>query len=151
MTQKENFKLVGLKLDKKTFNANGQAAVDCGSLWQKFMSEGVADKVTGKLSTDIYAVYFDYDGDRTNPYSFFIGCKVGHEAVTPEGLDSLNIPIQNYTIITATGKMPECVAATWEEIWKSDINRAYGYDFEVYTILCADWSDAQADIYVSIQ
>lgn len=151
MTQMESFKLIGLKLDKKTSNADGQAAVDCGSLWQKFMGESIADKITGKLSPNIYAVYFDYDGDRTNPYSFFIGCKVGQEVVTPEGLESIYIPNQIYTIISATGKMPECVANTWEDIWKSDINRAYGYDFEVYTIFRADWSDVVVDIYLSVK
>jgi predicted transcriptional regulator YdeE len=30
------FKLVGLKLDKKTTNENGQSNFDCGNLWQKF-------------------------------------------------------------------------------------------------------------------
>jgi len=151
MTTKENFKLTGLKLDKKTFNANGQAAVDCGSLWQQFISEGIADKITDKLSPDIYAVYFDYDGDRNNPYSFFIGCKVANDAKTPEGLDNIDVSKQNYTVITAKGKMPECVASTWEKIWKSDIERAYGFDFEVYTILSADWSDAQVVIYLSVK
>jgi len=151
MTSKENFKLTGLKLKKKTFNANGQSAIDCGSLWQNFMSEAVADKITGKLSQDIYAVYFDYDGDHTQPYSFFIGCKVSDAADTPDGLDSMNIPAQNYTVITAKGKMPDCVANAWQEIWKSDIDRAYGYDFEVYNELSADWGNAQVDIYLSVK
>jgi len=151
MTLKEPSKLTGLKLDKKTFNANGQAAVDCGSLWQQFMGEAVADKITGKLSPDIYAVYFDYEGDHTQPYSFFIGCKVDADAETPNGLHSIEIPNQNYTIVTANGKMPDCVANAWQEIWKSDIDRVYGYDFEVYNELSADWENAVVDIYLSVK
>ena len=91
MIPKENFKLTGLKLDKKTYNANDQAAIDCGSLWQQFMGEAI----TGNLSTDIYAVYFEYEGDPTQPYSFFIGCKVDADAETPNGLQSIEIPNQN--------------------------------------------------------
>lgn len=151
MSIKENLKLTGLKLDKKTFNANGQAAADCGSLWQQFMGEGIANKITGKLSPDIYAVYFEYDGDHTQPYSFFIGCKVSTDAETPDGLQSIDIPNQNYTIVTANGKMPDCVANAWQEIWKSDIERAYGYDFEVYNELSADWENAVVAIYLSVE
>jgi len=150
MTPKD-FKLTGLKLDKKTFNANGQAAVDCGSLWQHFMGDAVANKITNKLSTDIYAVYFEYDGDHTQPYSFFIGCKVHPDAETPKGLDSINIPNQNYTVVTAKGKMPDCVANAWQDIWKSNIDRAYGFDFEVYNELSADWENAVVDIYLSVK
>ena len=149
MIQKDNIKLTGLKLDKKTHNANGQAAIDCGFLWQQFTGEGIADKVTGKLSTDIYAVYFDYDGDHTQPYSFFLGCRVNNDAKFPEGLDTIVIPNQNYTTVTAKGKMPDCVANAWQDIWKSDVERAYGYDFEVYNELSADWENAVVEIYLS--
>ncbi|KGO87862.1 transcriptional regulator [Flavobacterium rivuli WB 3.3-2 = DSM 21788] len=151
MTPKENFKLTGLKLDKKTFNAIGQAAIDCGALWQKFMGEAVADKITDKLSTDIYAVYFEYEGDHTQPYSFFIGCIVDADTETPNGLQSIEIPNQKYAIVTAKGKMPECVANAWQEIWKSDVDRVYGYDFEVYNELSADWENAIVDIYLSVK
>jgi len=151
MTPKEPFKLTGLKLDKKTLNANSQAAVDCGALWQKFMGEAVANKITNKLSADIYAVYFEYDGDHTQPYSFFLGCKVDADAETPDGLQSIDIPNQNYTVVTAKGKMPDCVANAWQEIWKSDIDRAYGFDFEVYNELSADWENASVDIHLSVK
>jgi predicted transcriptional regulator YdeE len=151
MTTTENFKLTGLKLDKKTYNANGQAVIDCGSLWQKFISEGIASKITDKLSPDMYAVYFDYDGDHTQPYSFFIGCKVSADTIAPEGLQSIEITNQNYTIATAKGKMPDCVANAWQEIWKSNIKRAYGYDFEVYNELSADWENAVVDVYLSVK
>ena len=30
------FKLIGIRLDKKTTNSGGQSAIDCGNLWQKF-------------------------------------------------------------------------------------------------------------------
>ncbi|MXN92249.1 AraC family transcriptional regulator [Flavobacterium sp. Sd200] len=150
MIKTEGFTLIGIELGKKTYNAKGQSAIDCGSLWQQFISEDIANKITGKLSNDVYAVYFDYEGDHTKPYSFFIGCKVSNDATIPERLDSISIPEQNCTVITAKGKMPDCVANAWQEIWKSDTERAYGYDFEVYNELSADWENATVDIYLSI-
>lgn len=151
MTPQQNFKLTGLKLNKKTFNANGQAVEDCGNLWQQFISEAVADKITRKLSHDIYAVYFEYEGDHTQPYSFFIGCKVANDAETPDGLQSIEIPNQDYSIVTAKGKMPDCVANAWQDIWKSNIERAYGFDFEVYNELSANWENAVVAIYLSVK
>lgn len=40
----EGFKLVGKKLMKQTCNKNGQAAIDCGSLWKAFMEEEIMKK-----------------------------------------------------------------------------------------------------------
>jgi predicted transcriptional regulator YdeE len=149
--QSQSLKLIGLKLSTKTSNNNGNAATDCGGLWQRFISEGIADKITNKSSSDIYAVYFDYDGDHTQPYSFFIGCPVATDAELPEGLATITIPTQQYTTITAKGIMPDCVADAWNNIWQSDINRAYGYDFEVYNELSADWQNAVVAIYISVK
>ena len=49
----EEVQLIGLALKTKTFNANGQSAIDCGKLWQEFINGNYADKVPGKLSNDI--------------------------------------------------------------------------------------------------
>ena len=147
----QSFKLIGLKLNKKTFNSNNQAAIDCGALWQQFISEGIADKIEDKVDNNIYAMYFDYDGDHTQRYSFFIGCKVADDHETPAGLHTIQIPAQQYTRVTAKGKMPDCVVTAWGDIWKSDINRAYGFDFELYNELSTDWENAEVAIYLSIK
>jgi predicted transcriptional regulator YdeE len=68
------FKLIGLQLDKKTSNEGGQSGIDCGNLWQKFEKENFAELIPNKLGDEIYAVYFDYEGDDTKPFSYFIGC-----------------------------------------------------------------------------
>lgn len=47
--------------------------------------------------------------------------------------------------------MPACIGKAWQEIWNSDIKRAYQADFEVYDERSADWNDAEVDIYISIQ
>lgn len=96
-TGKENFLLIGIQLDNKTTNKDGQAAIDCGGLWQQFETEKRYSQIEGKLSNEIYAVYFDYDGDHTQPYSYFIGCKVAEGTAVPQGFKSLKIPAQTYT------------------------------------------------------
>jgi predicted transcriptional regulator YdeE len=148
-TKKSEFKLVGLKLHHKTTNDGGQSSVDCGNLWQKFETENFAERIPDKLSAAIYAVYFDYEGDYTKPFSYFIGCKVKIDTDTLQGMDNLIIPAGSFTKVIAKGKMPDCVANSWKDIWSSKIDRAYKYDFEIYDERSKDWSNAEVEIFVS--
>lgn len=144
------FKLIGLKLDKKTTNKNGQSNIDCGTLWQEFETKNYIEKIPNKLDDTIYAVYYDYEGDHTKSFSYFIGCKVKIDTEAPEGMDSLIIPEQNYYKIIAKGKIPDCIANAWKTIWSSKIKRSYTYDFEVYDERSKDWNNGEIDIFVSI-
>ena len=145
----EGFRLIGLKLENKTTNEGGQSGIDCGGLWQKFMQGGFAERIPGLLSNEIYAVYFDYESDYTKPFAYFIGCKVSADSQAPQDMVSLLIPSDRYTILSAKGQMPDCVANAWNEIWSSAINRAYHYDFEVYDERSKDWSNAEIDLFIS--
>lgn len=146
----KTFKLIGIKLPHQTKNANGQSAKDCGNLWELFTNENIAEKIHHKLSNDIFAVYYNYENDFTGVYSYFIGCKVALNTPKSDDLDELIIPNQQYHILKAKGKMPDCVAETWRKIWNKDMKRAYGFDFEVYSEKSADWLNAEVDIYLSI-
>lgn len=143
------FKLIGLKLEGKTTNSGGKSSIDCGSLWQKFEKGNYAEQISDKINNAIYAVYFAYDGNHTEPFSYFIGCKVKPDTATPEGMNSLVIPEQSYMQITAKGKMTDCITRSWKSIWESEIKRSYQYDFEVYDDRSNDWNHAEVDIYVS--
>ena len=150
LVSKESFQLIGIALKKKTFNANGQSAVDCGNLWQEFETRNISSQISNGSEREIYAVYYDYDGDHTKPFSYFIGCRVSNNMETPEGLEMLTIPESDYQEIVAKGKMPDCVASSWRQIWYSDIPRAYQYDFEVYDSRSVDWQNAEVDIFLSV-
>ncbi|WP_154856854.1 hypothetical protein [Cyclobacterium xiamenense] len=56
-------------------------------------------------------------------------------------------------INTATKILPGwqfcCAVNTWEEIWATDLERAYGVDLEAYGPGSSDWNDALVDIYLS--
>ncbi len=143
-------KLVGIALKTKTTNENGQSAVDCGNLWQTFEKENYGSRIKDKLSEDVFAVYYNYDGDHTLPFFYFIGCKVPADAAVPEGMDSINIQEGNYQKFTAKGKMTGCITDKWKEIWSEPISRAYKTDFEVYNDKSSNWNDAEVDIFISV-
>jgi predicted transcriptional regulator YdeE len=147
--KKDEFKLVGLKLNAKTTNENGQSGIDCGSLWQKFETENFAERIQDKLSDEIYAVYYDYEGDHTKPFSYFIGCKVKPDIQNSQDMGSLIIPAGNYYQIITKGAMPGCIARAWKNIWSSINDRAYQFDFEIYDERSKDWSNAEVEIFVS--
>jgi predicted transcriptional regulator YdeE len=143
------FKLIGLNLGKKTTNEDGQSGIDCGNLWQQFEKENFVQRIPNKVSDDVYAVYFDYEGDHTQPFSYFIGCMVNMDTEVPPGMDSLLIPADNYSKVLAKGIMPDCISNFWKDIWNTKTDRAYNYDFEVYDERSKDWNNAEVEIYVS--
>jgi len=147
----EEIKLVGLALKAKTSNINEQSSIDCGNLWQEFEEGKYAELIPNKLSDEILAVYHDYEGDHTQPFSYFIGCKVKPDIVVPPGLETLTIPKGTYQKIHAKGKMPDCVANAWKEVWVSGIPRSYIMDFEVYDEKSKDWANAEVEVYLSVE
>jgi predicted transcriptional regulator YdeE len=147
----EEIKLIGLSLSRKTSNQMGQSKIDCGNLWRKFENENYVARIPSKLSNEIIAVYHEYEGDNTQPFSYFIGCKVNAEMKIPEGMHSVVISKGIYQKISSCGKMPDCIANTWKEIWTSDIPRAYRADFEVYDERSKDWNKAEIDVFISIK
>jgi predicted transcriptional regulator YdeE len=144
-----DFTLAGIQLEHPTQNANGQSMKDCGYLWERFMKESISSRIDDKFSDVIYAVYFNYSGDHNEPYHYFIGCQVPEATRPAAGLSILNIAGTYYTKITAKGKMPDCVANAWKNIWKSKLPRAYIADFEVYDERASDWENAEVDIFLS--
>ena len=149
--QLNEFRLIGLALPGKTTNEGGQSNIDCGNLWQKFENGKYFEKIPGKLNDDVLAVYHQYEGDHTQPFSYFIGCKVNDVASIPGGMESLTIPGGTYKKITAIGEMPQCLINTWKDIWESDVPRAYEADFEIYDEDSKDWRNAKIEIYLSVR
>jgi predicted transcriptional regulator YdeE len=149
-TKNKNFRLVGLKLENKTTNENGQAGIDCGNLWQRFETERIAELIPNKLNNTIYAVYYNYEKDETKPYSYFIGCKVDETTEISKGLSELLIPSQDYVKFIAKGIMTGCIADAWKKIWASKIDRKFGFDFEIYDERSQDWNNAELDIFISV-
>jgi len=144
------FKLIGLKLNGKTKNENEQSGKDCGELWQKFEVDKIFERIPNKISDAVYAVYYDYESDENGLFSYFIGCPVADNTEVLDNLDELFIPEQVYHKETAKGQMTGCIIDTWRRIWRSNLNRKFGFDFEVYDESSYDWENAEIDIYLSV-
>ena len=150
------YSLIGISL--RTSNADPNVMQDIGTHWQRFYSEKIMDKIPNKadgngagVATSILALYTDYEGDFMKPYSLILGCRVSSIDDVPNGMIAKSIPAMNYSLFTAKGKMPDCIMQTWQQIWKSDIKRAYKFDFEVYGEKSHNPENAEVEIYISVK
>ena len=145
----EPFMVTGIAV--RTSNANGQAAQDIGQLWEKFMVENIAGQIQDKVDNAIYAIYTDYEGDHTQPYTMILGCKVNSFDQSPKGTISRHFIGGNHKQFTAKGNLTkDAVFNAWQSIWQSDLNRAYTADIEVYGEKAIDPTNGEADIFIAL-
>lgn len=123
------FNIVGIGI--KTTNEEGRAANDINKLWQRFYNESIIDQIPAKEGKEVYAVYWGYEGDHTKPYNLTIGCKTSAAEIN-ESLEKVTIPAAQYASFAAHGEQPKALIETWETIWKSDLQRNFKTDIEVY-------------------
>ncbi|MEO8211302.1 MAG: GyrI-like domain-containing protein [bacterium] len=129
LTSLDEIKVIGIQAR----TINNTAHIDIAQLWQKFYSENIKDKIPNKINDDILSLYTEYESDYTKPYTVIIGCKVKDFSKIPEGMVSKIIPASKYAVFTAIGKMPDKIVETWQNIWKSNLERTYTGDFEIYS------------------
>ena len=124
--------IIGLEL--RTNNQEGPVTIPAH--WDRFYKENIIAKIPNRLGRDVFAIYTDYAGDYTQPYSLIIGCEVSSLEEIPVGLVAKVIPGSSYVIFTSLGKFPESLTQLWQKIWQlessSKIKRAYSCDFEFY-------------------
>ena len=137
---------IAIKADNSALGVQKIAA-----LWQKFYQEKVLDKISNKVSDEIFAIYTDYESDQTKSYKFILGVKVFDFENVPEGMISHVIPEQKYAVFTALGKTPQSVAKEWKKIWATDLNRKFSSDFEIYNEESDQEDDSEVEIYVAIK
>jgi predicted transcriptional regulator YdeE len=131
--------------------SNRDAMKDIPPLWQRFYGEGVQAKIPEKIDGDIVALYTDYEGDHTKPYTLLVGCKTNSAQSLPEGISYRNVPAAKYEVFNAKGKMPDIVVSTWQYVWGSDLERTYTGDFEIYGKNSADPENAEVEIYIAVK
>ncbi|MCF8325268.1 MAG: GyrI-like domain-containing protein [Leadbetterella sp.] len=141
-----------LGVSVRTSNNNGEAARDIPALWNKFMVEGIAEKIPNKVDETIYCLYTDYEKDHTTPYTTILGCAVNTLSTIPDGMVSKTIEVANYQKYTAKGNLNEGIVFNeWVKIWNSDLNRAYSTDFEVYGGKASNMENAEVDIFIALK
>ena len=148
--QNEIFYITGIAI--RTTNENGKSSADIPKLWENFFSEQAAEKITGKISNDIYCVYTDYEKDFTRPYTTVLGCRVEKDAAVPAGFKKIEVPAGNYELFTAKGNLHENIVFNeWLGIWKLDIKRTYKADYEVYGEKAQNPAKSEVDIFVGTE
>lgn len=97
------------------------------------------------------ALYTDYEGDYTKPYTWILGCEVSSLDNVPAGLVGKMIPKSKYAVYTTQGEFPKGLIAAWQEIWKSDLSRTYKCDFEIYKRDFDPQSNPEVKIYIGVR
>jgi len=145
----QKFSIIGISV--RTTNENGQSGEDIPALWNKFMTEGIAEKIPNKIDNALYCIYTDYEKDHTKPYTTLLGCLVSSLDFIPEGMTGKTIEKATYEKFTAKGNLQENIVFNeWLKIWNSDLDRSFTSDFEIYGEKAQNPETAEVDIFIAI-
>jgi len=146
----QKFSVIGIST--RTTNENEQSAKDIPALWNKFLSEGVQNKISNKVSNDIVCIYTDYEKNHTKPYTTILGCIVDNLDFIPDGFTGKTIEGINYEKFTAKGNLADGIVINeWIKIWNSDLDRIFTSDFEIYGEKAHNPENAEVDIFIAIK
>lgn len=115
----------------------------------RFFQENIPSKIPNKINGNILALYTDYEGDYTRPYSWILGYEVSSLDEVPEGLVGKVIPESKYAVFTTQGAFPQGLIAVWQEIWQSGLPRSYTSDFEVYPANFDPERNPEVKVYIA--
>lgn len=143
--------------DKKFFiglelrTNNEECSVAMPAHKDRFFKENILSKIPNKINGNILALYTDYEGDYTKPYSWILGCEVSSLDEVPEGLVGKVISESKYAVFTTQGEFPQGLIAVWQDIWKSGLQRLYTSDFEVYRSDFDPQRNPEVKVYIAIE
>lgn len=145
----QKFNIIGVSI--RTTNENEQSGKDIPALWDKFISEGIAEKIPNKINHSIYSVYTDYEKDHTKPYTTILGCAVESLDFIPDEMVGITIETGSYEKFIAKGNLNDGIVINeWIKIWNSDLNRSFTSDFEIYGDKAQNPENAEVDIFIAI-
>lgn len=147
--QKPPTTVIGIEC--RTSNAPEAAPHDIPKHWEQFYKNNTINQIPNKTSYEVIALYCDYDGDYTQPYSLVIGCQVDSLDDIPKGMVAKTIPGGPYAIFRAIGEHPRSLIETWGNIWQqSGLERTYTGDYEVYGDKFSG-SPQEVEVYIAIE
>lgn len=144
--QKKKF-FIGLELRTN----NEECALSMPAHKDKFFNENVSAKIPNKVDGNILALYTDYEGDYTKPYSWVLGCEVSSLDEIPSGLVGKVIPESQYAVFTTRGEFPQGLIAAWQAVWKSNLPRSYTSDFELYRFDFHPKKNPEVKVYIAVE
>lgn len=145
--EKQSEKLfIGLEL--RTNNEECSSAMPAHK--ERFFNENIYAAIPHKINGDIVALYTNYAGDYTQPYSWILGCEVSSLDEVPEGLVGKVIPESNYAVFTTKGTFPQGLIAAWQAVWQSNLSRSYTSDFELYRSDFHPEKNPEVKVYIAV-
>lgn len=149
VVKKPSITIIGIEC--RTSNSPEAGPYDIPKHWEKFYKGDVISKIPNKTSNEVFALYCDYEGDYTQPYSLVIGCSVSSSDIIPEGMVAKTIPGGSYAIFSAVGEHPKSLIETWGNIWQQpELKRTYTGDYEVYGDKFFA-SPQEVEVYIAIE
>ena len=138
-------------IECRTSNDSHAGPQDIPRLWQKFYADDVLSKIPNKASEEVIALYCDYEGDHTQPYTCVIGCTVTSIEKIPSGMVGKVIPASTFAVFQAVGDFPKSLIDTWGNIWHSNLKRSYVGDYEVYGQRFITGTPKEVDVLIAIE
>ena len=146
----QKLNVIGISI--RTTNENQQSGQDIPALWNKYISERIAEKIPNKINDSIYSVYTDYEKDHTKPYTTVLGCLVESLDLIPEEMVGITIEAASYEKFVAKGNLNDGIVINeWIKIWNSDLNRSFTSDFEIYGEKAQNPENAEVDIFIAVK
>lgn len=134
-------------IECRTSNNPDAGPHDIPRHWQRFYTENILSQIPSKAESEVIALYCDYEGDYTKPYSLVIGCQVTSIRKIPEGMVAKIVPASTYAVFRAVGEFPKSLIETWKKIWQTNLERTYTGDFEVH----GERSSKEVGVYIAIK
>jgi predicted transcriptional regulator YdeE len=134
-----------------TRTSNALFQKDSAALWEKFSQEGVFEKIPNKAHPSLLAIYTNYEGDYTKPFTYLIGCEVSSLDLVPKDMIAMTIEHSSYAVVKAKGAFPDSLFQAWQSIWNSNLKRSYTFDFEVYPPDFNPQNNPEVEIFIATQ
>lgn len=115
-----------------------------GGLWQKLYQGGVYAQIQNKCNDHAVGLYSDYTEQQ---YTVTVGAEVS--LPQNQELTVKTIPAGNYAKFLVHGDVKDAVAASWQEIWNTPLDRSFTGDFEEY--FNGDGKTADIAIYIALK
>jgi predicted transcriptional regulator YdeE len=113
--------------------------------WQHFSQNNIFSRITNLISPKIVVMYTNQNPENEECH-FWLGGLVSEVSQTDELLKYKKIPEQSYAVFVKTGLPRVVLTEIWSEINKTELDRSYYSDFEIYKPI----SDGQFEIQVYV-
>lgn len=154
--KQEAFQVVGLAV--RTKNADEvTGGGNIPKLWNKFVSEGWADRIPNRADQTLFAVYSDYASDENGEYTYMVAARVTSVGRVPEGTTAKTVVAGKYAVLTSEkGPLSQVVPQMWMRVYPMKAAelggaRAFATDYEVYDDRAANPQEAVVELHLGLK